>query len=1115
MEKSKIFTIFAMSLHLIGVMGQSNIHNYVMKETMLSDDYIVKNTEVRYYNGVGTPVMSVTDALSGSGKFTYSMPSYDLLGRQTQTWLPVTTSNTTPSYVAPSEIPSLSELFHQDTHAYVLVSYDASDRLLEEWGAGETWHHAGRKKGTSYRFNHANEVRLYDAPTDGSCSLIKKGYYAKNRLSVTETSDEEGHSIQVFTDTQGRKVLERRNGNNDTYFVYNDLGQLRFVLSPGYQTEGHKAKYAYEYRYDDRGRIVKKILPGCQYIQYWYDSTDRLLFMQDGKLRAQGKYRFFLCDRLGRLAVQGTCTACNRGTYYAAVSFTQGTGGFCNTGYVLSKSGIVTSPELEIVNYYDTYGFMERLTPEEQDSLSFCPLAGYPTPETAAKGLPTGIVTYLMEKPSLYTIATTYYDGKGRPVCTRATNHLDGMDVMHVKYTFTGNPEKTWHRQSSSIDIGITEEYEFVYEHADRLQKTWYSLNGCNPIALSECSYDELGRIYTKTIGGTETVNFGYNIRNWPTAITSQKFAETLTYGGAEDGFTPTYPCFNGNISAIRWHVQGDTIQRGYQFHYDNLDRLTAAHYGEGTTIGNNEGRYDENATYDNMGNMVRFKRYGKADNGAYGTVDDLVISHDGNQIIKVTDHAEYDPTAKGAFHFSDGANESTEYSYDGNGNMTKDLNRGFTSVSYNNMNLPNLIVNGTNRYTRIVYDAAGRKLTSYSVTTAPLLWNEEEESASGASNAPRRARETMPKGFSDYIDYCANIVYDGENAIVLNPEGYAVIDQGGNATFHYYLRDHLGSNRVVFTPQDSIEQVNHYYAWGGLMDISSNEDAQRYRFCGKELLRDNGIDWYDHGARWYDATLPSWHTMDPLCESYYNISPFVYCAGNPIVFVDKDGKRPSANEAALMAAHVYEDKDADNYMNKLKDAGWTISDFNTSIKMEYSKFSQNGLKSELFQRTIDGATEYAYVFAGTNPLSIEDWVEDIAQVAGLSSQYNTAIYNAKTLSDELGDKELTFVGHSLGGGEAAASSMATGRAAITFNAAAVSGLTSYFHKLVNANNVTNYRAVGSKIGIGNIRIGGDILNNIQEKIGLKLPGTTISVPTGILPTHTIKDFLKYNLPEP
>lgn len=85
--------------------------------------------------------------------------------------------------------------------------------------------------------------------------------------------------------------------------------------------------------------------------------------------------------------------------------------------------------------------------------------------------------------------------------------------------------------------------------------------------------------------------------------------------------------------------------------------------------------------------------------------------------------------------------------------------------------------------------------------------------------------------------------------------------------------------------------EANHYYPWGGLMAVSTGGDAQRYKFSGKELIRDHGIDWYDHGARWYDATAPTWHTMDPLCEKYYSISPYAYCAGNPIRFVDPDGK--------------------------------------------------------------------------------------------------------------------------------------------------------------------------------------------------------------------------------
>ncbi len=154
---------------------------------------------------------------------------------------------------------------------------------------------------------------------------------------------------------------------------------------------------------------------------------------------------------------------------------------------------------------------------------------------------------------------------------------------------------------------------------------------------------------------------------------------------------------------------------------------------------------------------------------------------------------------------------------------------------------------------------------------------------------------------------------------------------------------------------------------------------------------------------------------------------------------------------------------------------------------MNHTDWYENGLQSYLFERTVEGKTEYAYVFAGSN--SVEDFLEDIAQVAGLAPQYNSAIQNARTLSKEVGDNELTFIGHSLGGGEAAAASMATGRAAITFNPAAVSPATTYFHNLGDASNVLNYRIIPSGRGI--IRLGGCFANNLQDNFGMSAPGET------------------------
>ena len=144
----------------------------------------------------------------------------------------------------------------------------------------------------------------------------------------------------------------------------------------------------------------------------------------------------------------------------------------------------------------------------------------------------------------------------------------------------------------------------------------------------------------------------------------------------------------------------------------------------------------------------------------------------------------------------------------------------------------------------------------------------------------------------STVIDYSGNCVYEnGTLKTILIEGGYITFDSSNQPVYHFYLQDHLGNNRVVANASGQVEQVNHYYPYGGLMAESTGGDVQRYKYNGKELDRMLGLDWFDYGARHYDGALTVWGTMDPLCEKYYNISPYVYCGNNPINAFDPDGR--------------------------------------------------------------------------------------------------------------------------------------------------------------------------------------------------------------------------------
>ena len=866
----RYFFILLALLLVLPIDGQ----NYVKTETCLDEGETHIVSEYNYYDGLGRRSVSASNGINTDGKYVYTMQTYDTNGREFEKWLPSvgTTTASCPSY---SDFQVLSGgTYNQDNYAYSANLYNALDQVTTIESAGSVWRNANKYIQKKYDVNTLNEVKHYRA-ADGSSLVTTDGYYPEGALIMEETTDEDGKTSKVYKDFLERTILERSiTGDSiyDTYYVYDARNQLCFVLTPEFQRAGWKDWYTYEYRYDDHGRMVKKFRPHCDEEHFYYDHDGRVIYIKD----AVGNYTFNLYDNFGRQVIKGSCSNFNY-HHYQNVSMASSGNGFLDTGYQYDNPSAITHAKLDEVEYYDNYSF---LTKGLYSSSPHASLLSMQNPTNAA-GLLTGRAVRTSSNQILLMVF--YYDEFGRMTDKRETLLNGGFRQTVTAFGFTDKPiSETSLLTVNGTTINATKTYEY-YTTNDQLKKLTIAYNGGSPVTVAEYEYNDLGNLSKLKRGGSAgNTNYSYNLRGWTTSITGNGFNEWLYYTDGKG-----VPYYSGSISSQQWQTDNEAFKRGYKFFYDGLGRMTKAKYAEGDNMDTHVDRYTEWVREYTFSSAIRkIERFGKRSGNYYGKIDNLRMYYNGMQISKVKEDA-YPLTYTGAFEYVSDiiASEPVyrQYDYYEDGALKWDTAKGLSLINYNHFNTPKRVQFTNGSCTEYEYSATGEKLRTIYRTAVPNI------TVPYGSTIALNSSNTLAV---DSINYFGEFVFEnGQMSKYLFSGGYATISNG-QPTFHYYVQDHLGNNRAVINHNGTLEQVNHYYPFGAIYgDVAYNDGLQKYKYNGKELDRMHGLNFYDYGARQYDPLLGMFTQMDPMAEKYYSISPYVYCAGDPVNRFDPNGK--------------------------------------------------------------------------------------------------------------------------------------------------------------------------------------------------------------------------------
>ncbi|TCC97706.1 DUF6443 domain-containing protein [Pedobacter hiemivivus] len=668
---------------------------------------------IKYLDGLGRPIQTVQVKGSPSLKDLVFPVVYDTMGREPVKYLPYADEGTPGGSYRSNALTAGQGVFAfynpaggsgpqqangvvRNPFPFAETVFEASplNRVEQQGAPGASWQiSAGHTQRIVYGSNTTQSgnygVKLYRAAagTDHIRTLIDGGWYAVGQLILTITKDEnwtvadgQTGTVEEYKNNEGQVVLKRYFNRRDdnsieslsTYYVYDDFGNLSFVLPPGAEPDSGLpdstvlASYCYQYSYDGFGRLIEKKLPGVGLVALVYNKRDQLVLSQNANQLGRQEWNFMRYDALGRTIMTGILT--NGGSRAALQAILEletvmwdKRDNTLNYGYTTNSYPSGGFSPLTI-SYYDDYDFPGN---------SFGQPGVGEISGDYVRGQLTGKKIWTLESTPKVLLSVNCYDDKNRLITLKSTNHLGGTDIQKNTYDFIGELLNTTRTHIvNGVSTVIANRYD--YNHAGRKLRSYQKINSDDEVLLSENIYNELGQLIEKKLhDGLQQSRYAYNERGWLKESISNQFSLKLGYD------TLSSPQYNGNIATQEW---GAAYNNKYLYSYDKLNRLKSG-VSSGIVM-------SEVLSYDKMGNISSLLRDGGSPN---------VYSYSGNKLNGIT-----------------GGLNTGIYEYDNNGNAVKDGRNGAV-LEYNLLNLPRLVNKDGEGNIVYNYDAVGNKLRKVS----------------------------------------------------------------------------------------------------------------------------------------------------------------------------------------------------------------------------------------------------------------------------------------------------------------------------------------------------------------------------------------------------------------